>query len=64
MHLENFWMIPAVSIIFLIEKLPAGTCYIFLTVFSILTGVYMLFQSFGMGLLLMIGLPLLIRLTL
>lgn len=45
----------------LIEKLLQAL-YIFLTVFSILTGVYMLFQSFGMGLLLMIGLPLLIRL--
>lgn len=45
----------------LIEKLLQAL-YIFLTVFSILTGVYTLFQSFGMGLLMMIGLPLLIRL--
>lgn len=45
----------------LIEKLLQAI-YIFLTVFSILTGVYTLFQSFGMGLLMMIGLPLLIRL--
>ena len=45
----------------LIEKLLQAL-YIFLTVFSILTGVYTLFKNFGMGLLLMIGLPLLIRL--
>ena len=45
----------------LIEKLLQAL-YIFLTVFSILTGVYTLFKHFGMGLLLMIGLPLLIRL--
>lgn len=45
----------------LIEKLLQAL-YIFLTVFSILTGAYTLFKSFGIGLVIMIGLPLLIRL--
>ena len=45
----------------LIEKLLQAL-YIFLTVFSILTGAYTLFKSFGMGLVIMIGFPLLIRL--